>query len=130
MKTVSAFVSVLLVISIAILQSGCSSFVGSREPFSVTSSEQDAKIYINGDFAGTGSVKTTVRRDQSVSVMVKKEGYYPATREVGNTMSSVGILDLVAGCCILIPLIGLMFPGSRALDQNNLSLVLDKIPAK
>ncbi len=130
MKIFKALVSVLLIASVAFLQSGCSAFAGSREPFSVIASEQDAKIYINGDFVGTGSVKTTVRRDRSVSVMAKKDGYYPATREIGVTMSGIGIVDLVAGCCILIPLIGLMFPGSRALDQNNLSIILDKEPVK
>jgi len=130
MKIVKAFVSVLLVVSIAFFQFGCSAFAGSRQPFSVTATERDAQIYINGELAGTGSVKTTVRRDQTASVMVKKEGYYPATRDVGTKMSSLGILDLIAGCCILIPLIGLAFPGSKELDQNNLSIILDKAPIK
>ncbi len=130
MKIFKAFVSVLLVTSIAFLQSGCSAFAGSRQPFSVTATERDAQIYINGELAGTGSVKTTVRRDQGVSVMAKKEGYYPATRDIGTKMSSLGILDLVAGCCILLPLIGLAFPGSKELDQSNLSIILDKAPIK
>lgn len=126
MKIVKVFVSVLLISLIAILQSGCSSFAGSRQPFSVTASEQDAKIYINGDLVGTGNVKTTVPKDKSVSVMVKKEGYYPATREVGTKMSFIGILDIIGGCIFLIPLIGLAFPGSHELDQSNVSIVIEK----
>jgi len=99
---------------------------GTRQQFSVTASEADAKIYINGDFIGTGNVKTTVPRARGTSVMVKKEGYYAATRDIGTKMSSLGILDIIGGCIWLVPFIGLAFPGSHELDQNNVSLVLDK----
>jgi hypothetical protein len=119
-------VSVLLVVAFAAVQIGCSAFAGSRQPFSVTASEQDAKIYINGDYAGVGNVKTTVPKDKSVSVMVKKDGYYPATRDIGTKMSFIGILDIIGGCIFLIPLIGLAFPGSHELDQSNVSVVMDK----
>jgi hypothetical protein len=117
-------ISFALAMVLAIVQCGCSAFAGSRQRFSVTASEDDARIYVNGNMLGTGSVQTSVPRDQSVSVMAKKDGYHPVTREVGTQMSFLGILDMIGGCCFLLPFIGLAFPGSHELDQNNVSLVL------
>jgi hypothetical protein len=119
-------ISLMLVLAFGTLQFGCSAFTGSRQNFSVTTAERDAQIYINGVFAGTGTAKVTVPRDQTVSVLVKKDGCYPATREVGTKMSSTGIADIIGGCIILIPFIGLLFPGSQQLDQDNVAIVLEK----
>ena len=125
-KILKSICSVSLIISLLFLELGCSMVAGTRQPFSVTASEPDAKIYINGEFIGTGNVQTTVPRARSTSVMVKKEGYYPTTRDIGTKMSSLGILDIIGGCIWLVPFIGLAFPGSHELDQSNVSLVLDK----
>ncbi len=56
--------------------------------------------------------------------MAKKDGYYPVTRDIGTKMSTLGILDIIGGCIFLLPFIGLAFPGSQELDQNNISLIL------
>jgi hypothetical protein len=56
--------------------------------------------------------------------MAKKDGYHPVTREIGTEMSFLGMLDIIGGCFFLLPFIGLAFPGSHQLDQNNVSLVL------
>ncbi len=47
-------------------------------------------------------------------------------RNVDTKLSSVGILDLIGGCCFLLPFLGLPAPGVHTLDQNNLSIVLEK----
>lgn len=117
--------SVTLVVSLLMLQ-GCSMFAGSTQRFSVNTSEPDAQIFINGEFAGTGSVTREVKRDQTVSVMAKKDGYYPVTRDVGIQMSSTGVLDIVGGCIFLLPFIGLAFPGSHSLNMDSVSLVMEK----
>ncbi len=119
-------ISVMLVLALGTLQFGCSAFTGSRQHFSVSTTERDAQIYVNGDLIGTGNAKTTVPCNQTVSVMVKKDGYQPATREVGTKMSSTGVADIIGGCIILIPFIGLLFPGSHQLDQDNVAIVLEK----
>ncbi len=125
-KLIEKVFLIIVAVAFVVVQSGCSMFVGSRQPFSVTTSEPDAKIYINGEFIGTGNVKTTVPRNQSVAVMAQKEGYYPVTRDIGTKMSTIGILDIVGGCFFLLPFIGLAFPGSQELDQNSISLVLQQ----
>jgi len=89
-------------------------------------SEPDAEVYINGQYMGHGHVTTRVPRNENLSVMEKKEGYKPATRNIGTTMSTTGILDLIGGCFILVPFFGLLFPGAQRLEENNVSLVLQE----
>jgi hypothetical protein len=60
--------------------------------------------------------------------MAKKEGWIPVTRNIGTTMSTTGILDLIGGCIILIPFFGLLFPGAHELDENNVSLLMEREP--
>ncbi len=43
-------------------------------------------------------------------------------------MSTTGILDLIGGCVLLIPFFGLLFPGAHELDENNISIVMEKEP--
>ncbi len=123
---VNKFFAITLIISIGFLQCGCSAFGGSRERFSVVASERDAQIFVNGELIGNGNVQTSVPRGKDVSVMVKKEGYYPATREIGTKMSFLGVLDIIGGCIILLPFFGLCFPGSHELEQTSLCVVIEK----
>lgn len=125
-KILKGICSVSLVVSLLMLQ-GCSMFAGSTQRFSVNTSEPDAQIFINGEFAGTGSVTREVKRDQTVSVMAKKDGYYPVTRDIGVQMSTTGVLDIIGGCIILLPFIGLAFPGSHSLNLDSVSLVMEKV---
>ncbi|MCX5695041.1 MAG: hypothetical protein NTW18_00035 [Candidatus Omnitrophica bacterium] len=130
MKIVNICVSVLLSISIVITQSGCSMFVPHTQKVSVIASEPDAKIYINGDLIGTGRAETKVLRNKDASVMVKCDGYYPATRMLSTTMSGIGVVDIVFGWIWLVPWLGLLFPGSREIDTPNITVVLDKEKTK
>jgi len=119
-------ISVLLILSIVILQSGCSAFRSGTQRITVSASESDAKIYINGAYVGEGTATTRVPRDESVSIMAKKDDYLPATRQIGTKMSFTGILDIIGGCIILVPFFGLLFPGSHELDQTNVSIALER----
>lgn len=126
MTTLTRFIAVLLIGSISITQSGCSMVVPGKQRFSVTASEPDAKIYVNGDYIGQGNVQTRVRRNNDVSVLVKKEGFIPVSKSIGTDFSMAGILDIVGGFIILVPWLGLFFPGCRQLEQANVAVVLDK----
>ncbi len=126
MQVVKKLVLIMCVISFVTLQSGCSMFVPSKQRFSVTASEPDAKIYVNGDYVGQGNIQTRVRRNNDVSVLVKKDGYIPVSKSIGTDFSVTGILDVVFGWLIIVPLIGLFFPGARQLEQSNVAVVLEK----
>jgi len=117
---------VILMLVFLVTQFGCSTVVPQKQRFTVTASEADAKIYVNGEYLGQGSIQTRVKRNNDVSVLVKKEGYIPVTRNIGTDFSITGILDIVGGCLILVPFLGLFFPGARQLEQTNIAVVLEK----
>lgn len=107
---------------------GCSMFAPSTQQVTVTSSERDAQIFINGNMMGTGVASSSVKTNQDVSIMAKKDGFYPATRTIEPTLSTAGILDIIGGCIWLIPFFGLLASGSHKLDTNNITILMS--PAK
>jgi hypothetical protein len=126
MRIAKKLVLMMLVVTIAALQFGCSTVVPGKQRFSVTASESDAKIYVNGEYMGKGNIQTRVSRNHDVSVLVKKNGYVSVSKNIGTDFSITGILDIIGGCLIIIPWIGLFFPGARQLEQTNVAVVLDK----
>lgn len=114
-------VSILLV---ATFTAGCSTFKSHTQVFNVTADPPDAEIYINGAMAGTGSASRSVKRDENVQVMVRRDGCDTVQRSIGKHMNETAILDAVGGVLILLPLIGLATPGAYDLDETNISVML------
>jgi hypothetical protein len=100
------------------LTSGCSVFQSSHQTVSVQTSEPQAKVWINGSFEGEAPVQASVMRNQTLAVMVKKEGFQTSTRLVQYHLSTTGILDVVGTCLFLVPCIGLMTAGAHDLDDT------------
>jgi len=103
---------------------GCSMLAPGTQQLSISASEDDAKIYVNGDLGGTGRAKVIVPRNQTISVLVKKDGFYPSERTIHYTLSNTGIADLVGGSICLFPLVGLLSPGAQRLSEENVSIIL------
>lgn len=118
-KVLSVFVCGVFLVS----STGCSCFQPSTIPFSVVTNPE-ADIYINGQFLGKGSGTMNVSRDQSVNVMAKKDGYYPATQSVNTKMSTSGVWDVIGGFIFLLPFLGLLSPGARDLEVHSVTLNL------
>lgn len=116
--------SFLLVLTVMTMQSGCSLFVPSHETVTVSTSEEDADIFINGNFAGKGIVNAAVKRNANVSIMAKKEGFQPATRSISKTLSTTGLMDVIGGFIFLVPFVGLMAPGAWDLSEENISIIM------
>ena len=118
--------NIIFSLMISVFLCSCSMFNWSRAPLRVRTSEPDAKIYINGDYMGTGIVKTRVSRHTDISILATKNGFHPAQRELTYRLSTIGTIDLLFGCVLLIPLIGLAFPGAYTVDQENVSILMEK----
>jgi hypothetical protein len=116
----------LSIASLVVLESGCSTFKSGRQKLNITTSENDANVFVNGGFVGKGNVTTDVPSNESVTVMATKEGYMPASVNIGTKLSNSGMLDLVGTFIILIPVIGLFSPGAHELQNDHVSLPLAK----
>jgi len=123
-KILIRLITMFFVLVMVMGGAGCSALVPWNQSLTVVVSEPDAQIYVNGARVGEGSVVTRVRRDQNVAIMATKKGYTPATREIGTTLSMIGIVDILAGTVILVPFAGLLFPGARELLVNNVALTM------
>ncbi|MBI4550484.1 MAG: PEGA domain-containing protein [Candidatus Omnitrophica bacterium] len=117
-------ISWLLIVSL--VTPGCSAFRSSTQMLSVTTDQADAEIYINGVMAGKGTANMPVKRNQNVQIMAKKPGYVTVQRSVGKSMNVTGVLDIVGGVLILLPLFGLLAPGAYSLDEENVSIMMVK----
>ena len=122
-------VRLIVALSFSIWSVSCSAFVPWTQRIHIVASEPAAKIFVNGEYAGRGRVTTRVPRNENLSVMAKSDGYAPTVRNVGNKLSTTGILDIVGGCIILIPFVGLLFPGAHELEETNISLLMEKLPS-
>lgn len=123
---VKKIIIVLLIFSIVFLESGCSMFLPHRQSLKIIPSESDAKIYVNAEYVGTGTVTVLVPRNKTNSIMAKKEGFRTATRDIGTIVSTAGVLDMIGGYIFLLPLIGMAFPGFKSLEHRSVMINLEK----
>ena len=123
MKTMK-LISMFLVC--AMLTTGCSAFRSSTQTITVTTDQPDTEIYINGAMAGKGTASIPVKRNQNVSILAKKDGYIPVNRTIGKSLNTTGVLDIVGGILVLIPIFGLLAPGAYSLDEENVTIMMVK----
>ncbi len=119
-KIIAVIVSVGLV-------SGCSAFRSRKQSISIMTNQPDATIFVNGEQVGRGNVQTSVKRNRNVQIMASKPGYQTAYRNIDCSFNTTGILDIIGTIVFLWPLIGVLSPGSKSLDENNVALNLDPI---
>ncbi len=121
---IKKILSLILCASLVFPTYACSAFRSSTQLLTVTVDQRDAEIYINGVLAGKGTANLAVKRDQNVSLLVKKEGYIPVQRTIGKSLNTTGVLDIIGGALILLPLFGLLAAGAYSLDEANVTIVM------
>ena len=105
--------------------SGCSMFAPRQQKISIRTNVPTSAIYINGELVQVGQqAEFLVKRNYNAQIMVTAEGYYPAYRQLISELSTLGILDIVGGIILIVPLIGLAFPGAKSLDYTNVAIHL------
>ena len=67
-------------------------------------------------------------RGDSLLIEVQKDGYQTQYRTTSRTLSGVGVLDIVGGCFLLFPLLGLISSGAWKHDRDKYGIILE--PAK
>ena len=118
-----------IIVSISYL-TACSCFTGTRQKVTVMTNVPTAEIYANGERVGQGTTaEFRVKRNKNVQIMVKADGYYPAYKSIDTQLSATGILDIIGIFFFIIPFVGLLTPGSKTLEQNNVAIELVPNPA-
>ena len=124
-KMKKSILPLIMVFVCAILFSGCATILGKHtHPLAVSSSPDNADVYVNGFKMGTTPIELNLKADKSYTIEFRKEGYRTVTRVV-NTKVGAGwiVLDVVCG---LVPVIIDAATGNwNQLDQDvvNASLI-------
>ena len=107
----------------------CSLFGPNMQTLTVSSDPAGAEVLLNGTRVGETPLQTQVPRREELLVEVRKPGYRTEYRQPDRTLSTLGILDVVAGSVILIPLLGLLSPAAWQQDPETFGINLDPAPA-
>ncbi len=102
---------------------GCSAFRPVTETLNITCNEPDAIVMINGQ-RYTAPAQVNVKRNRDTAIQAYKEGYVPISRTIGHHFNGTGALDAAGTLLILLPGIGLFFPGAWSVDETDINLTL------
>lgn len=98
---------------------GCSCFLPCNQDFVVSGNPDDASIVIHGEGSMRSGEAYHLRRDKSYYGTIRREGYQDEHFHVESHLNALGVLDIVGGCCWLVPFIGLASPGSHDLSRDH-----------
>jgi len=116
-------ISLVMALWILFLTVGCSAFKPSTQTLSITCSDPDAVLLVDGQ-AYPLPAQIPVARNRDHSIQCYKEGHYPYNHTIGHHFSGSGVADLIGLCCILVPGFGLLTPGAWDLDQTDIFITL------
>ena len=109
--------------------SGCSMFAPRQQKISIHTNVPESAIYVNGELVQVGQqAEFLVKRNYNAQIMVAAKGYYPAYRQLTSELSTLGVLDIIGGIVLIVPLIGLAFPGAKSLDYTKVTIHLAPQP--
>lgn len=95
------------------------------QTITISSDPEGAKVLVNTESVGTTPLRVQVRRGDDLLIEVKKPGYETAYRKSSRTLSGVGLVDLVGGAILLVPLIGLISPAAWEHEPSSFGVTLD-----
>ncbi|MCB2153598.1 PEGA domain-containing protein [bacterium] len=117
-------VSSIVLVTFTTYMAGCSFFVSGQQNISVTSDPDNAKVIINGNFAGTTPLMYSIDRKNESMISVSKDGYRSINRPTSRKLSTTGILDVIGGCIFLLPFLGLISSGAWEQEPAHIGVSL------
>ena len=124
-KRVNLFRKIISLVIIASYLAGCSLFGPRKETIGVSSDPQGAQVIISGTPVGTTPLHFEVHRGDNLLLEIRKPGYQTQYRTPSRRLSSLGILDVVGGAFLLLPLIGLLSSAAWEHDPSEFGITLE-----
>ncbi len=112
-----------LVISSLFMTMGCSAFKPSTQPVTISASNPQAMIYVDGEPKGTGTITADLKRNRSHAIMAKV-GQRTGVSQIDKNIATTGVLDIVGTFIFLVPVIGIFSPGFYDLDRTHVDVVV------
>jgi hypothetical protein len=107
------------------LTTGCSLLMPSYQILTVQVTEPPhTGVWVNNKYEGEAPVQVSLLRNHSADVVAKKEGFQTSEKLVGCHINVWGGLDIAGTWLFLLPLVGVISPGSHSLDDTTLVMHL------
>lgn len=113
----------LVAVSLLGALASCSLFVRGKQPVTILTDEPNADIRVDGQYLGRGRATVSLDKRETHSI-VATMGKRSAYATIDYDFSTTGVLDLIGGCIILLPALGLLSGGAWKLDQTHVNLQL------
>ena len=113
-------ISILLIV---LAVSGCSLFVPATEAVLISASDHEAKISVDGQYIGKGSVSVDLTRNRSHLIVGNLDGRSVSVT-IGRRISGTGIADIIGGFILVFPFLGALSPGFWTLDKSMVNLAI------
>ena len=113
----------LSVYSVVLWTPGCSLMVPRTTTLTITASDPDAEIYVNGALVGRGVATPKVARNESHGITARV-GDRVGAASVGTRVSALGVLDILGGILWLVPFVGIAGPGFFELDSTAVTVMV------
>ena len=83
---------------------------------------------MDGAPVGIGTVTQDLKRNRGHAIMAKTSDNRAGTATIGTKISTTGVLDIVGGCFLLVPFLGLVAPGFWSLDTDQVAIAVPPPP--
>lgn len=117
------FIAALL--SLTITLSGCASMInGTTQNISVSSTQRDAKLYMNGEYIATGNGVATLKKKDDYILTAKKDGCNDTSVPVSKSFDPTTLLGILIDFGIISMLVidGAVTGAWNKFDRTNYSL--------
>lgn len=112
-------------LSLTITLSGCASMInGTTQNISVSSTQRDAKLYMNGEYIATGNGVATLRKKEDYILTAKKEGCNDTSVPVSKSFDPTTLLGILIdfGVISMLVIDGAVTGAWNKFDRTNYSL--------
>lgn len=117
--------TLLILLSVCIaLTPSCSLFRAGTQSVVVSATDSGAQLFADGAPIGTGTASVSLKRNESHTFLAKMPDGRAGTAQVGRSLSSTAMLDIVGGLFLILPFLGLLAPGAWDLDTTNVVIVV------
>ena len=121
-KNVNRYAGLGMGILYLLMSMGCSTAQPDYQVVKITVVPEGATLKVGNKHYFT-SAEIHAPRNQKLRIEASKDGYETTYKTVGYHLNKYGMMDMV-GILFLYPGIGLFFPGSRSLDETDISIAL------
>lgn len=117
----------LIALSMLVPLCGCSFLAPTTQRITITVSHPDAEIIVDGETVGRGHVECDLQRGVNHTFMAKMGDRVGHSGLAAGNRSTIGKIDNFFGIFLIVPLFGLLAPGSYEFRTNHVSITLPNV---